>query len=203
MALFSMPLLPAVFALTLVCLCFHLDMVTGVPVSLELGIEPSRGGSCPGEDVGLTSIAVFVQYRTIVTTPNATLVQEWIVLAEVNLRDIFDQDLQFNLDDSVHDGVQFRLLQLEHGGEDCNCWNLNKIAVNLDGNRIELRVGSMVCFETGECGGSASVERGRSTAVVYLPGRSGEKCPENSEVDLIPARESPLIQNCAQITPRL
>ncbi len=100
-------------------------------VSLRLQVvsySSAATDACIGGDVGLTGNSILVQYRLITSLRRTT---EWRLLDEIDpqrgLNGTFDlpplQDLPLG------SGVQFRLLQLEHGGGSCNCWMLEEAVV--------------------------------------------------------------------------
>ena len=93
-------------------------------VKLETISIMDNDGGCVGGAVGLTNISVLLQYRTV-TLPKLS---EWTFLAELSPKEASNRSLQVpQLDEGV--GVQFRLLQLEHGGGRCNCWRVQRLEV--------------------------------------------------------------------------
>ena len=164
--------------------------------------------------MGLTNSSVVVQYRaleTVSTDPVRTAVLDWVFLAEVNLTQDISQPIRFTLNDTDQ-GVQFRFLQLEHGGGECNCWELNKaLGIFLD----DIMMAMSLCIQTAtqlqvsdtagaaQCGLSASEPRGAVTIGYYFTGSDGERCPGNSSVGLISDQGPPLPQNCATTSPRM
>ena len=80
--------------------------------SLRLDIvSHSNRDPCNGGDVGLTDTSVQVQYRI-----TGTKVSEWNILDEIDPKIGFNGTLDLSSNESSVEGVQFRLLQLEHGG---------------------------------------------------------------------------------------
>ena len=177
-----------------------------IPGSLDFGFEPLEV-CLYGGDTGLTNTSILVHYRGVVITPGETTVQEWTPLIAIPTNESFREMIPFELSGTA-DGVQFRFLQLEHGGGQCSCWRVTVNTITLNGISAPV---SSVCFVTTDpatpstaCAGSASVERGGMTTVMYLPGRSGgEQCPANSSQGLIAPQISPLLQDCASTTPRM
>ena len=158
--------------------------------------------------MGLTNISVVAQYRaleTVSTDPVRTAVLDWVFLAEVNLTQDFDQVIEFTLNDTEQ-GVQFRFLQMEHGGGECNCWDLiTALEIFLDDTMMAVSP----CIQTDStvtallCGLRASEPRGATTIGYYFTGSDGEMCPGNSSVGLISDQGPPLPQNCATASPRM
>ena len=97
-------------------------------VQLILQIVPVNDPNCVGGPVaGLTNTSVLVQYRL---RPGDNT--QWIYLADIGLNETFDGTLQAI---DVQDRIQFRLLQLEHGGGVCNCWDIESFRLrDVDGN---------------------------------------------------------------------
>ena len=160
-------------------------------------------GRCVGEDVGLTNTSVLLQYRTV-RLPDQLL--GWRFLAEISPKENFNRSLEVvpQLDEGV--GVQFRLLQLEHGGGRCNCWRLERLKVVINNDTLSF-VPPHVCLRVSDndeiCGGFASYARGVITKVLAYNGTITEDCPGDSRTTLISNKGSPLPASCDQVVPRM
>ena len=197
------------FLVLLVCLCLT-NIATGDTIIVNLRIN-SDNPNCVGGQVGLTNTSILVHYRLYETTPP---VEEWTFLSEIRISE--DEQIVYAVifTNTSVTGVQLRFLQLEHGGEGCNCWNVT----NLDIIVIEgfqtlilvsiLDVTTSYCHLNGSatitteeeerrkfCFGSASEARGVITHVVYFDGSNGDRCPGNSS-DYLIAPKRPLPDNC-------
>ena len=200
-------MLHSIAGLTTVLMWFFLgNTATGTPASLEFGFVPLE--VCPyGGDTGLTNTSILLYYRGVMITSNGTTVQEWTPLTAMPLNETSSEVIPFELSDTA-DGVQFRFLQLEHGGGQCSCWRVTVNTVIFNETRSGFtRTCSLVTDQASPseaCTGSASVERGGITIVKYLSNRiAGEDCPADSSQGLIANRSSPLSQDCASTTPRM
>ena len=170
-------------------------------VSLRLEIESMTSNAtdaCNGGDVGLTNTSVLVQYR-LTSSPQGETVTEWRFLAEIDpkieLNDILDlpPDDESSVQGTVQ-GVQFRLLQLEHGGGSCNCWSVLTAMVmwsgsNCTDNICVENIRGHHCYRMSAnqenqryiCGGTASGARGfisKATQLKEGDGNSFEMCPQ-------------------------
>lgn len=200
-------------------LCF-IKAVAGHSVNVQLQyVVPPTTYDCIGGNVGLTNTSILLQYQPVVqedalnsSSPAVAATQgDWTDLAATAPLDISTQSqvsVTFSLDSSV-DGVQFRLLQLEHGGGSCNCWALDSMNVTLDNQAQMSPLGAGdVCVMTGEpglwtfCDGGAGEARGSITRVFYFPGRNGSTCASNISTLLSDLGPS-LPANCSMVTPRL
>ncbi len=174
-----------------------------LPVTVNLDLSPTRCQNtyaCIGEDVGLTNTSIIFQYREIAVVNSTATPLEWRFL------DVFrccDNPLNVN---SGHNlsiselGVQFRLLQLEHGGGKCNCWVLRKITIksSVDITRLQS------CYSTHFV--TSSEARGYiSTAYYFNPSSAiyDGRCPGDSESALISNKGSALHPNCSTMLPRM
>lgn len=193
--------------LLLVC-ASHIVWAHEVGVCIGIASTVQTEG-CIGGDVGLTNTSILVEYRLLETVsmdPLTTAVLDWNFLAEVDVAEgIAQQILNFTVNDTEQ-GVQLRFLQLEHGGGECNCWNVTKnFAIYLDG--VMMFISS--CFDTPPhslatiCGLGASEPRGAITIGYYFTGSDGEVCPGNSSVGLISDQGPPLPQDCTTTSPRM
>ncbi len=187
-------------------LCLSFQAVMGHSVTVQLRyttLDP--GTSCIGGDVGLTNTSVLLQYRLLVEEGDA---REWTDLTalETRIQQLITVMESLDLDSSVQ-GVQFRLLQLEHGGGSCHCWTLDSMSVMLDEQPLTtLSYQEDICFPTGAtgtfCDGNAREARGMVTRVFYFPGSSGTECANHGDT-LIASRGPSLPQDCTAMTPRL
>ena len=149
-----------------------------------------------GDDAGLTNTSLLMEYRIVNTTSSATSVGEW--------RNLADQTVPVNivgvqLHETAADGFQIRVLQLEHGGGQCNCWILNTISVNCGGDMVD--TSTNMCGHQGLadnkrilfCEDYASRARGMITEVYCS--NSKEKCPGDSDT-LLPSGGPALPSDC-------
>ena len=158
-------------------------------------------GACAGGDVGLTKTSIVAEYRLSVT-------KEWKFLAEIDPKAGFNGILKLPFLESPVEGVQFRLLQLEHGGGGCNCWRVEEALLMWGGNNRSIikqtHCSKMPPSQTQFCGGSASSPRGFVSRTVRQGsgrGLSVMKCPRNST--LVSSKGSPLPQHCSATTQRM
>ena len=186
-------------AVTLVVILFLGNAAGQQMVSLRLNIVPLSASppSCIGGDVGLTDYSVEVQYRLI--SPQNPPVSEWRFVSEIDPSVGFDGTLSFTTDGSSEDGVQFRLLQLQHGGGKCNCWTVLEASAAINGgpnNTLSMcvRASSRSNIYTF-CGGTASKARG-FISEVQNHGNKTDECPDNSSIALISSKGPPLPRNC-------
>ena len=191
-------------------------------VSFRLEIESMTSNAtdaCNGGDVGLTNTSVLVQYR-LTNSPQGTTLTEWRFLAEIDPKIGLDETLELPPHDgSSVQGVQFRLLQLEHGGGSCNCWRVGTAMVMWSGSNCtdnvcveNIRVHHCYRMSANQenqryfCGGTASEARGfisNATQLKEGDGNSFSICPNNSDTMLISNKGSPLPQGCSTATPRM
>lgn len=206
-----------------VSVLFFSKSVMGHSVSVQLQhSSPPTTYDCIGGEVGLTNTSILLQYSLVVQTDalhssssgaSGMIQLQWTDLVVINPLNVSSQiSVNFSLDSSV-EGLQFRLLQLEHGGGSCNCWALDYMAVTLD-NQIQTLLGDGdICFTSGEmgqgnlglgtyCSGSAGEARGTITRALYFPGSNGSMCGNHSDA-LISNLGPSLPENCSMVTPRL
>lgn len=152
---------------------------------------------------GLTDTSVLLQYRVMIVD-GATA--EWDDVASIpSMRETMVMEL-LTLNSPVQ-GVQFRLLQLEHGGGGCNCWSLDSMAVTLDNSAGSIAGETDTCFTTGTgvgsfCDGGAEQARGLITRVFYFSGISGTRCVGIN--DMLISNQGPSVPpNCFMMIPRL
>lgn len=189
-------------------------------VAVGLDINPTSRSVC--NSAGLITPTVLLQFRiaeaaTAGSGGAVIIPDEWTLMAEIpvdklrqRLNNLGAPSLSNSSNSSL--GVQFRLLQLEHGGGICNCWNLAMFSVKLDGGASMTLGSNTVCFDsptsgftTEFCqGGVGTLEaRGMITTVLYFSGNNGERCPGDSGLTLISRRGPAFPLNCAMITPRM
>ncbi|XP_064406870.1 adhesion G protein-coupled receptor L3-like isoform X2 [Halichondria panicea] len=121
-----------------------------------------------------------VEYRWLERVNTSLIPNQWSTLKTMTTDDDYNvtgHTLQSSDQDSV-DSVQLRIVQPEHGGGLCNCWEISKLLVTFDGNSyFDLLNEIRSCYinssritinDTGPlqfCDGSAGEPRG----VVFLP----------------------------------
>lgn len=203
--------------LTAAVLLAQLNVVMGHFVRVDLSIESytprantprARHGCVGGISAGLTNTSVLLHYRLVGTGLEATSAAGWRFLTKTAVPQ--DNDMSTNLTlSTATQGLQFRLLQWEHGGGRCNCWRVaNRWTVSSDSlNRNPVVGNHDYCFRTSRnsefCDGSASDARGGITKAFYFIDTNGNDCPGDSSSTLISNKGSPMIQNCTMITPRM
>ena len=94
--------------------------IIATPFALITPREAPPGG-CDEMDQGLTDLRVQLQYREIGLDGN---MGDWKLRASVRLLRPEPITEGIGLNSSTVDGLQIRLLQLEHGGGLCNCWSI-------------------------------------------------------------------------------
>ena len=167
-------------------------------VALSLTIDPVPA-NCIGGGIGLTNTSVLVEYRIINTTSSPASVGEWryladeIVTLQRNLQDV-------ELHDSAADGFQLRLLQLEHGGGQCNCWKLTRISVDCGEGMTDTSSAMCSQQDLGSdiilfCRDYASRARGLITEVYCSVSNNSEPCPGDSDT-LLPSGGPALPSHC-------
>ena len=166
-------------------------------VAVDLTINSLQNtGDCVGGNVGLTDTSVQVQYREITDSGDGQ--SDWMTLVSIPIngsQNNISVMENMTLANSVK-GVQFRLLQLEHGGGECNRWDVQG-RVNNNASLLNDH-----CLER-YCEGSASDARGVITEVLYFNGSSDNRCPGDSNSTLISNKGPAITENCSTITPRL
>ncbi len=181
------------------------------PVTVNLDFSPTRCQNtyaCIGEDVGLTNTSILFQYREIAVVNSTATPLEWRFLDVLRC---CDDPLNVN---SGHNlsiselGVQFRLLQLEHGGGSCNSWVIRKITIT--SSSVDITGLLSLCYSVhfGGClTSSASEARGYiSNARYFHPSPTvfdDSLCPGDSESALISNKGSALHPNCNTMLPRM
>ena len=93
-------------------------------------------------------------------------------------------------------GMQFRLLQLEHGRGECNCWEVMQVQGRVNNSASLLNNHCLVRY----CGGSASDARGVITEALYFGQSSGRRCPDTTSSTLISNKGPAITENCSTIT---
>ena len=170
-------------------------------VAVDLTINSLQNtGDCVGGNVGLTDTSVQVQYREITDSGDGQ--SDWMTLVSIPIngsQNIISVMEDMTLADSVF-GVQFRLLQLEHGGGECNCWDVMQVQGRVN-NSASLYFNDSCLVRY--CGGSASDARGVITEALYFTGSSDNRCPGNSYSTLISNKGPAITEDCSTITPRL
>ena len=154
---------------------------------------------CIGQ-VDLTNASIQFQYRTI---SNSSAIGNWITKDAIPLLGGGPRTYHLNFDSTV-EGVQFRLLQLEHGGGGCNCWEVQSFAIA--GANIQpcyLRGTNSRSINEFYCDGIASDSRGVISHALYFNDVNGEDCPGDSSSTLISNKGPPLPQDCSTAIPRM
>ena len=184
----------------LVLLVVQLDLVVAVSqvinVNWTVNHESSTLRCIGGRVAGLINTTVQLQYRTINTA--SAVIGDWITLdaLPVNISSAVAHNLNF---DSTVGGVQFRSLQLEHGGGGCNCWS---DSFSVDGASRSTSACFRVPTSGPFCDGNARDARGVIRSALYF-NMSGEDCPGDSNSTLISNKGPPLLKNCSTTTPRM
>ena len=188
----------------LVVIAILLDTVSlSHEVALNLTIDPVNL-NCIGGGVGLTNTSVLMEYRIVNTISSPASVGEWRYLAaEIITRTITIERNAAQIDYSAADGFQLRLLQLEHGGGQCNCWRLNSISVDCGGDMTD--TSTAMCSQQGLniigsdiilfCLDYASRARGMITEVYCSVSNNSEPCPGDSDT-LLPSGGPALPSHC-------
>ena len=184
-------------AVYLVCL----DVVASDTVTVNFTLNKVAFPPCIGEEVGLTNTSIQFQYRTI---SNSSAIGNWITKDAIPLLNGGPRTYHLNFDSTV-EGVQFRLLQLEHGGGGCNCWEVQSFAIA--GANITqpcyLRGTNSRSINEFYCDGIASDSRGVISHALYFNDVNGEDCPGDSSSTLISNKGPPLPQDCSTAIPRM
>ena len=187
---------------------------------VSVRLEPYNDSRCFGDETrGLDDYMVRVEYRLLYSA-NDSNVSDWKPLFRVdpNAEPPMNMDQSINISamDSTQ-GLQVRLLQLEHNAGGCNCWSLDSFTLTLmhsnsstelvleDGNFTEsichselLGNGSVFCL------GNGYEARGVITRALYFPGiENGERCPGNSNSSLFPTETAYWPEDCSSVTPRM
>lgn len=194
-----------------------------VSVELDLATYPGSERDCIGGNIGLTNTSILVQYRLLDAA--AADPRRWAFLAEVSIGDenmLQSQNIALPPIDVSAEGMQFRFLQLEHGGRGCNCWEIRKFRVTFRNVPNSISTVSLValtninkfeCFSHGRqnsrkpvfCYGNGNEARGVTTKALYFGRDDGAECPGNSGSELIPPKGPAIPGNCASssASPRL
>ena len=206
------------FMLLKICLA-----VTNSSLRVSLRLEPYNDLRCYGSRIkGLDDYMVRVEYRFLYSA-NDSNVSDWKTLFRVdpNAPMSKDQSRDISALDSTQ-GLQVRLLQLEHNAGGCNCWSLDSLTLQLtlsntnqqsnlsaelvleDGNFTESICHSEIGNGNVFCLGNGYEARGVITRALYFPGiENGERCPRNSNSSLFPTETAYWPENCSSVTPRM
>ena len=170
------------------------DLAVSFKLSISSYSPPQKVQTCIGGDVGLTETSVLAQYRPA----ESSNLGEWEFLKEIDLNQGFNGTLLVN---TTTRSIQFRLLQVQHGGGGCNCWQVNEANMTIGNDLVTM--GSIFfserCFSvpTGMvsvfCGGSASRARGFISEALRYNGNGYQtlQCPGDSGTTLI-SRKQPI-----------
>ena len=168
-------------------------------VAVDLTINSLQNtGDCVGGNVGLTDTSVQVQYGEF---SGGSGESDWMTLVSIPIngsQNNISVMENMTLADSVL-GVQFRLLQLEHGGGECNCWEVIQVQGRVNNSASLLNNHCLVRY----CGGSGSDARGVITEALYFTGSSDNRCPGDSNSTLISNKGPAITEDCSTVTPRL
>ena len=98
-------------------------------VVVNITARPSSNASLcvGGSHIGLIDTSVQLQYREILTGS----IKQWNLIANIPVNRSEAVVGKFNVS-IVQEGVQLRLLQFEHGGGGCNCWEVLKFELMLE-----------------------------------------------------------------------
>ena len=196
-----------------VILCFALcldNMVMSyLVVTMDVTVDAQAElGSCIGGDVALTDTSVQLQYREVYNSS----VAEWMTLDVIRIGTYYNQTKNLTYFSSCNVlGVQFRLLQLEHGGFECNCWEVVSLVARVS-DHLYIYNSTYQCASTESkwqnlyCGGRFLDARGLITNVLYLYRVNSAEwnggCPGDSNIELI-SNKGPPLPSCSTATPRL
>ena len=91
-----------------------------------------KGSECiGGQKVGLTDTSIKLEYREVVNCEKFDCevddsVRKWRYIATITPEERNgNRSINISCPESVQ-GIQLRLLQLEHGGGGCNCWEVEE-----------------------------------------------------------------------------
>ena len=138
---------------------------------------------------------------------------QWVFWEAVDINGTYllNQELPTN---DLMQGIQFRLLQLDHGGGRCRCWKLTQLEFKTATSTSLIQIvsgnetfdDSKVCHSEHQDGGifcsaNAYEARGFVTIAVPFPGSQGvQNCPDYSLLsDVQPA----FPENCDTTSPRM
>ena len=190
-------------------MCLDNMVMSYLVVTVNVTVDAqAKSDSCIGGDGALTDTSIQLQYREVY---NST-VAEWMTLDVIRIGTYYNQTrnlTHFSSCDVL--GVQFRLLQLEHGGFECNCWEFVSLEARVSDN-LYIYNSMYQCASTENkrqnpyCGGSVLDARGLITNVLYLYRVNSAKwsgnCPGDSNIELI-SNKGPPLPSCSTATPRL
>ena len=212
------------FLIVLLKICLA---ATDSSARVSVRLEPYNDSRCFGDETrGLDDYMVRVEYRLLYSA-NGSNVSDWKTEFRVdpNAEPMkMDQNIDISAMDSTQ-GLQVRLLQLEHNAGGCNCWSLDSLTLRLtlrntnqqsisstelvleDGNFTE----SICHSELGNggvfCLGNGYEARGVITRALYFPNiENGDRCPGNSNSSLFPGHLEAVVSlddNCGTALPRM
>ena len=79
-----------------------------------------------GQKVGLTDTSIKLEYREVFDCGANMSLSQWKQAAVIPVEDNGVQNVTLSYPEAVQ-GIQLRLLQLEHGGGGCNCWEVEEL----------------------------------------------------------------------------
>lgn len=177
-------------------LAFLSNVATGTGVEIEVTLDLGASSAPECSSLDLTNTSILVYYRLYSSEPMEPI-EEWSCPAEVNISE--SSSSQFILllpNNSFTEGLQIGLLQLEHGGEGCYCWEVLHLEIILHVNLSVLanvsNINEVECLSHGQrnddligenfCYGSASEAREVVTQVFFFSGEDVKECPGNSSL---------------------
>ena len=181
----------------------YLVVTVNVTVDAQAELDP-----CIGGDVALTDTSVQLQYREVYNSS----VAEWMTLDVIRIGIYYNQTKNLTYFSSCDVlGVQLRLLQLEHGGFKCNCWEVVSLEARVS-DHLYIYNSTYQCasreskWQNLYCGGRFLDARGLITNVLYLyrvnSAEWNGSCPGDSNIELI-SNKGPPLPSCSTATPRL
>ena len=192
---------PAVVLVLAAALCLSTVLAHSVRIQLDLlHLQPNALNPCiGGDDVGLTNTSVLLQYRLLSAHLRSS---PWRTELARDLRSSTtnDIDVTISINESAQ-GVQFRIIQFEHGGGGCNCWTNFGRTITVNEEQFQ---DPPFCTSTDLhfCGDNARDARGFITHAYYFNNTRQNMCPGDSNM-LISNQGPPLPDNCANSTTRM
>ena len=149
-----------------------------VAVRLDYTAMANNATLCIGGQDALTDTSPRLQYRL------SSQPESWVERARLNLTSAAGQQRSltdsFDVDEE-EEWVQFRVLQLEHGGGSCNCWMVNSMSLQTGPNALTPVLRQDVCYSQPRssqpgvvmpvlmlCMGNAAEARGGVTRLFYF-----------------------------------
>ena len=195
-------------------------VVSGISVGVGIrveGVSPAGLQCVGGLEGGHYHGYVEMDYRCLKrVSPLPTTAdheEEWVLVTkQIPLSTQYHTE---SLCDNFSNGIQFRIIQKNHLGGGCSCWEVVKFSVRF-GSNVDFTFSNTAgtfsdttaCHSEGEhgrvfCNGNANQPRGVITKAFYFEGSGGVQCPLNSHESLFPEYGPPLPENCDNISPRM